>query len=132
LILRDTVKGDLGGQNVDNFESASLQINHNNGFPLKTSIDIVALKGGVSTTVVENLSIPAATVDTDGRVSKINTGVQTLTVNKAQLTQLLQAEKLIIVGRIQTSNGGLTPVAILTSYSFDVSVGMKAQLKFKG
>ena len=131
LILRDTVAGNLATENADKFESASLIINHTNGFPLKTSVDLVALKGGVATTVISNFSIPSAAVGTDGRVSQANIGNQTLTLDKTQLANVLQAEKLVIVGRIQTANNGLTQVALLSTYTFDVSVGMKAQLKIK-
>lgn len=131
LILRDTMTGNLATENADKFESASLLINHTNGFPLKTSMDLVALKAGVATTVISNFSIPSAIVDADGRVSQANIGNQTLVLDKTQLTNVLQAEKLIIVGRIQTANNGLTPVALLSTYTFDVSVGMKAKLKIK-
>jgi hypothetical protein len=131
LILRDTVAGNLANENADKFESASLLINHTNGFPLKTSVDLVALKGGVATTVVTNFSIPSAAVGADGRVSQANIGNQTLTLDKTQLKNVLEAEKLIIVGRVQTANNGVEQVALLSTYTFDVSVGMKAKLKIK-
>jgi hypothetical protein len=131
LIVRDTVVGNLATQEADKFESASLLINHTNGFPLKTSVDLIALKGGVATTVVTNFSIPSAAVGADGRVSQANIGNQTLNLDKTQLKSVLEAEKLIIVGRVQTANNGVEQVALLSTYTFDVSVGMKAKLKIK-
>jgi hypothetical protein len=131
LIVRDTIAGNLATENADKFESASLIINHTNGFPLKTSMDLVAIKAGVSTTVINNFSIPSATVGADGRVSQANIGNQTLALDKTQLKNVLEAEKLIIVGRLQTANSGLAPVSLLSTYTFDISVGMKAQLKIR-
>jgi hypothetical protein len=131
LIVRDTIAGNLATENADKFESASLIINHTNGFPLKTSMDLVAIKAGVSTTVISNFSIPSATVGSDGRVSQANIGNQILSLDKTQLKNVLEAEKLIIVGRLQTANSGLAPVSLLSTYTFDISVGMKAQLKIK-
>jgi hypothetical protein len=131
LIVRDTIAGNLATENADKFESASLIINHTNGFPLKTSMDLVAIKAGVSTTVINNFSIPSATVGADGRVSQANIGNQILSLDKTQLKNVLEAEKLIIVGRLQTANSGLAPVSLLSTYTFDISVGMKAQLKIR-
>jgi hypothetical protein len=131
LILRDTVKGEFATENKDKFESASLIINHVNGFPLKTAIDIIALNNGIETSIIQNFSIPSASIDANGKVSQPNRDKQTLAVNSTQLQQLLTAQKLIIVAKVQTANGGQSPVAMLPSYNFEVNVGMEAKLKVK-
>ncbi len=131
LILRDTVKGELSSENRDKFETATLIINHINGFPLKTSLDIIGLDGTIETPIVQNFSIPSATVDANGKVTQANTGKQTLAVTNAQLQLLLAAKKLIIVAKVQTANGGTAPVAMLPSYNFEVAVGMEAKLKVR-
>jgi hypothetical protein len=131
LILRDTVKADFSSNsaNLKYFESASLRINHNNGFPMKTTMDLVALKGGVATNVVTNFSIPSATVTADGKVSAANIGVQDLVLTNAQLQAVLGAEKLIIIGRIQTPNNGAGQAAFYSNYAFEVGLGMQVKVK---
>jgi hypothetical protein len=131
LILRDTIKADFSSNsaNLKFFESASLRINHNNGFPMKTSMDLIAVKGGVATNVVTNFSIPSATVNTDGKVTVSNIGVQDLVLTNAQLQAVLGAEKLIIVGRIQTPNNGTSQAAFYSNYAFDIGLGMQVKVK---
>lgn len=133
LILRDTIKAGFVDptKSTDSYESAALLIEHNNGFPLKTAIDLIALTGTTTTSIVENFSIPSASVAADGRVSQANTGKQTLALNKTQLSTLLKAEKVIIVARLQTAGDGTTPVVMLPTYIFDVGIGMQAKFKIK-
>ncbi len=133
LILRDTIKAGFidATKSTDSYESAALLIEHKNGFPLKTSLDLVALTGSTASTIVENFSIPSASVAADGRVSQPNTGKQTLSLNNTQLKTLLKAEKIIVVARIQTAGDGNTPVVMLPTYIFDVGIGMQATFKIK-
>ncbi|MDZ7879572.1 MAG: hypothetical protein U5L45_17980 [Saprospiraceae bacterium] len=131
LILRDTVVADFASNsaNLKYLESASLRINHNNGFPMKTSLDLLVLKGGVATNVVTNFSIPSATVNSDGRVTAAQVGVQDLVLTNAQLQAILGAEKLIIVGRIQTPNNGTGQAAFYSNYAFEIGLGMQVKVK---
>jgi hypothetical protein len=131
LVLRDTVVADFtnNSANLKFFESALLRINHNNGFPMKTSMDLIALKGGVAATVVTNFSIPSATVNADGKVTASNIGVQDLALTNAQLQSVLGAEKLIIVGRIQTPNNGTSQAAFYSNYAFEIGLGMQVKVK---
>ncbi len=131
LILRDTIVADFSksSANFKYFESASLKINHNNGFPMKTSMDIIALKGTTQTLVVTNFSIPSATVNTDGKVTAANIGVQDLVLTNAQLQAVLGADKLIVVGRIQTPNNGTGQAAFFSNYAFEIGLGMQVKVK---
>ena len=131
LILRDTFKADFtkSGTDLNKFESASLKINHNNGFPVKTSIDIIALKGTVQTPVIVNFSIPAATINANGKVTTTNIGVQELTLTAEQLQAVLGATQIIVVGRVQTPTNGTSQAAFYTHYAFEIGLGMQAKLK---
>lgn len=133
LILRDTLKAGFidATKSTDSYESAALLIQHNNGFPLKTTLDLLALTGTTVSTVVENFSIPSASIAADGRVAQPSAGKQTLALNSTQLRVLLKAEKIIVVARIQTAGDGTTPVVMLPSYIFDVGIGMQAKFKIK-
>ncbi len=133
LILRDTIKSGIlaPSESTDRYESAKLVVQHNNSLPLKTTIDIIALTGTTTSSVVENFSIPAATIGADGRVTQAHTGKQNITLNTSQLATLLKSEKLIVVGRLQTATDGKVPVAILSTATFDIGIGMEAKLKIK-
>jgi hypothetical protein len=129
LILRDTIVANFTSANLKNFESASLRINHNNGFPMKTSMDLIALKNGVLTNIFTNFTIPSATVGADGKVTASNIGVQDLALSNAQLQAVLGAQKLIVVGRIQTPNNGTGQAAFQSNYAFEIGLGMQVKVK---
>jgi hypothetical protein len=106
-----------------------LVIQHNTTFPLTTGMSLIALNGTTTETLIDNFAIPAATPSANGRVVTPTVGTQRLNLTKDQVVKLLKAQKLIVVGRLQTANNGTTPVEILTTSSFELGLSLEAKLK---
>lgn len=132
LVVKDTVNGNIDAtadETFKNLESAVLVVQHNTTFPLTTGMSLVALNGTVAETIIDNFAIPAAAPGANGRVTTPATGTQRLTLSKDQVVKLLKAQKLIIIGRLQTANNGTTPVEILTTSAFELGLSLEAKLK---
>lgn len=132
LVVKDTTNGNLdtkAEETLKNLESAVLVIQHNTTFPLTTGMSLIALNGTTTETLIDNFAIPAATPSANGRVVTPTVGTQRLNLTKDQVVKLLKAQKLIVVGRLQTANNGTTPVEILTTSSFELGLSLEAKLK---
>lgn len=132
LVVKDTADGNLDAkaeETLKNLESAVLVVQHNTTFPLTTGMSLITLNGTTTETIIDNFAIPAATPSANGRVTTPTTGTQRLNLTKDQVVKLLKAQKLIIVGRLQTANNGTTPVEILTTSSFELGLSLEAKLK---
>lgn len=132
LVVKDTVGGNIdtnAEENLKNLETAVLVVQHNTTFPLTTGMSLITLNGTTVETIIDNFAIPAATPAANGRVTTPTTGTQRLNLSKDQVVKLLKAQKLIIVGRLQTANNGTTPVEILTTSAFELGLSLEAKLK---
>jgi len=132
LVYRDTGEAlnlDLEeGLTVDDIEVAELKILHRNGLPMRTLLNIIALApDGTESRVVENVAIPAAAVNSQGRVTPdlIAEGELFVTLTPDQIHQLEQAAQNIYEIRFQTFNDGNTPVGMFTDYAIELQIGMK-------
>ncbi|RMF25720.1 MAG: hypothetical protein D6765_10045, partial [Bacteroidetes bacterium] len=132
LVYRDTGEAlnlDLeDGLTVDDIEVAELKILHRNGLPMRTLLNIIALApDGTESRVVENVAIPAAAVNSQGRVTPdlIAEGELFVTLTPDQIHQLEQAAQNIYEIRFQTFNDGNTPVGMFTDYAIELQIGMK-------
>lgn len=132
LIVKDTAEGNImtdADTRLKDLETATLVIQHNTTFPLTTGMSLVALNGTQSETIVDNFSIPAATPSANGRVTTAAVGTQRLSLTKDQVVKMLKAQKLVVVGRLQTANNGTTPVEVLTTSSFELGLSLEAKIK---
>ncbi len=132
LVYRDTGEAlnlDLEeGLTVDDIEVAELKILFRNGLPMQTMLNIIALDAAsTETRVVENVVIPAAAVNDQGRVTPdlAAEGELFVTLTPDQVHQLEQAAQNIYEIRFQTFNDGTTPVGMYTDYAIDLDIGLK-------
>lgn len=132
LILKDTVESsfDVSEDQLKNFDKAWVNLQHKNGFPMSTTIDIMTLSpSGVKETVISNVSIGAASVDGTGKVAQPNIGKQDVQITKEQLDKLLKSNRWIVVAKVKTTGDGTTKVAMYTHYTFEVGVGLRVKLQ---
>ena len=133
LVHRDTsIAADLGlekgGFTIEDIDSAELKIVYDNGMPLKSTINLIALSAtGEETIVVENVQFEAADADASGRVPSNGTvhGEVFILLTSDQLLSLNKADKYIYEIILKTEGNGLTPVAMYTDYRVEMGVGMR-------
>jgi hypothetical protein len=131
IVWRDTINAfDLDleeGLTVDDIREAALKILYRNGFPAKANAKIIALSaGGLETILADNLVLESAKVDEQGRVwnSDRKQGEVSVVLPKDKIRLLDDAEKIIFEVRVQTANGGQTPVVLCTHYGIELKTGM--------
>jgi hypothetical protein len=133
LTVRDTVDtfaGVLKPEQVQYVEYVAMDIQYKTRLPLGVTVDLATLVNGSLTTVVKDILLPAAdTIDADGKVTAPKSGTSEVKLTAAQLSQLSNAPKVVLVAKIQTAKGGLTPVAMFTHYDFDMGIGVRIKTK---
>jgi hypothetical protein len=133
LIVRDTVtsfSGVLKASQVQYVDYVAMDVQYKTRLPLGVTVDLATLVNGVITPVVTGILLPAAdAVDASGRVTAAKTGAFEVKMTAAQLSQLSNAPKTVLVAKIQTSNGGATPVAVYTHYDFEMGMGVRIKTK---
>jgi hypothetical protein len=133
LIVRDTVtsfSGVLKASQVQYVDYVAMDVQYKTRLPLGVTVDLATLVNGVITPVVTGILLPAAdAVDANGRVTAAKTGAFEVKMTAAQLSQLSNAPKTVLVAKIQTSNGGATPVAVYTHYDFEMGMGVRIKTK---
>ncbi len=129
LIVRDTVTsfaGTLKPTQVQYVEYVAMDIQYKTRLPLGVTVDLATLVNGVITPVVRDILLPAAdAIDANGKVTAQKTGTFEVKITAAQLSQLSDAPKVVLVAKIQTAKGGFTPVAMYTHYDFDMGIGLR-------
>jgi hypothetical protein len=133
LIVRDTVTsfaGKLPPTQVQYVEYVAMDIQYKTRLPLGVTVDLATLVNGSITSVVKDILLPAAdAIDADGKVTAQKTGTFEVKMSAAQLSQLSDAPKVVLVAKIQTAKGGSTPVAMFTHYDFDMGIGLRIKTK---
>jgi hypothetical protein len=133
LIIRDTIKtfaGKLPKDQVQYVDTVLLDIQYKTRLPLGIKVDLATLVNGVVTTVVRDISLPAAdAIDANGRVTDPKTGAFPVPMTGTQLGQLSDAPQVVIIAKVQTARGGFTPVAMYTHYDFDMGIGLRIKTK---
>lgn len=131
IIHRDTAQSlDLGldeGLTIEDIDSATLKILYTNGMPLMTAIRIIALEAnGQEAIVLDDVSLPAASVSSEGKVTADGqaSGELFITLTPAQLRQLENAAENIYEVHFQTPNGGQSPAAMYTDYEVELKLGL--------
>jgi hypothetical protein len=133
LIVRDTVTAfanTLPAAQVQYVEYVAMDIQYKTRLPLGVTVDLATLVNGVITPVVTGIVLPAAdAIDANGKVTAQKAGAFEVKITAAQLSQLSDAPKVVLVAKIKTAKGGLTPVAMFTHYDFDMGIGMRIKTK---
>jgi hypothetical protein len=124
--IKDTFQFDFSEyQDVDRMK---LRLTTDNGFPFDVNTQIYFLD---STNVLidslftdSDVLLAAANVDGNGNVTSSNVNVQERPFDIAAFAKLKdEGRKVVVVGSIETVNGGTTPVKILTSYEVTFQLG---------
>jgi hypothetical protein len=130
--MRNRIDGIQNTENLDKIESATLKIQYKNDFPLTTTMDIATINNGVEEKIVSNIKILAATdLDNWGKIKTAVLNVTDINLSQDQLYKLLTAKEIVAIGHVRTTQSGTTPVALYSTYKFDVAVSLIAKMKLK-
>jgi hypothetical protein len=133
LIVRDTVtsfSGVLKASQVQYVDYVAMDVQYKTRLPLGVTVDLATLVKGVITPVVTGILLPSAdAIDADGKVTAAKTGTFEVKLTAAQLSQLSDAPKVVLVAKIKTAGNGLAPVAVYTHYDFDMGLGVRIKTK---
>jgi hypothetical protein len=130
--MRNRIDGIQNTENIDKIESATLKIQYKNDFPLTTTMDIATLNNGVEETIISNIKILAASdIDNFGKTKTAVLNVTDINLSQEQLRKLLTAKEIVTIGRVRTTQDGATPIAIYSTYKFDIAVSLIAKMKLK-
>ncbi len=133
LVYRDTSDAadlglEQGGFTIEDIDSAEMKIVYDNGLPLMSTINLIALSDtGEETLVVENVQFEAASVNANGRVPNKGSfhGETFIYLTNDQLLQLDNADKYIYEIALKSEGDGQTPVAMYTDYRVELGVGIR-------
>jgi hypothetical protein len=133
LLVRDTVTsfaGVLKSTQVQYVDYVAMDVQYKTRLPLGVTVDLATLVNGVITPVVTGIVVPSAdAIDADGKVTAAKAGTFEVKLTAAQLSQLSDAPKVVLVAKIKTANGGLAPVAVYTHYDFEMGLGVRIKTK---
>lgn len=131
--LSDTITGlslpDTTVEGYEYLEEATIRFKTENGFPLGCRLQGYFLDS--NDVVVDSLFHTddffayAAGVDGNGKVSGPTTSTIDVVMNKERYKQIMNSTKAIIIGYLQTTDEGNTPVKIYTDYFINVDLGVK-------
>ena len=96
LTLADTLNIDIS--DTTGLQSAMLNINLQNGFPLEAHVDLILLDQNnmVVSHVLSPALVPSASVDGNGVVSDISSSMHQLTLNQKDFNTLIQNKKIVL------------------------------------
>ena len=126
----DTFDLDLTKEEIPEGE-IEFKIIANNGFPLDIDLQCYFLNDFnqiVDSMFVENgiSLIQAAPVDSDG---KVTTALETITFRGFTLDQVRrirqQSKKIVLQGRFNTTNNGMTDIKLYSDYELGLKIGAK-------
>jgi hypothetical protein len=132
LTVRDTVTsfaGVLKPAQVQYVDYVAMDVQYKTRLPLGVTVDLATLVNGQLTPVKTGILLPSAATDADGKVTAANAGTFEVKLTAAQLSQLSDAPKVVLVAKIQTAGTGLVPVAVYTHYDFEVGLGVRIKTK---
>ena len=124
--IKDTFQFDFSEyQDVDRMK---LRLTTDNGFPFEVTTQVYFLD--TMNVLIDslftdsNVLLSAASVDASGNVTANSVNVQEREFDVAVFERLKdESRKVVVVGSIETFNGGTTPVKILTSYEAIFQLG---------
>ena len=117
---------------MDKIESATLKIQYKNDFPLATTVDIAVVNNGVEEKIVSQIKILAATdIDNFGKTKTAILSIEDIVLSQEQLRKLLTAKEVVTIGHVRTTQDGAKPIAIYSTYKFEVAVSLIAKMKLK-
>lgn len=132
LAFRDTMDMDLGDE-IDDAENGTLYITSTNGFPFEISVDLIMYDSGndleldtISATLLKAASVTDGKV-TDGDKTEYTEPVEIL---KRDMELLKQADKIIIVGSLTTTDDGTVAVKLYSDYTLDINLAMNLTYNF--
>jgi hypothetical protein len=113
---------------VDAVDFFDLVIGANNGFPLglQFTIDFLDAAGNTLDQVVIPI-MDAADVDGNGRVTSKKSSTTETSFTTSQIQNMIAAEKWLLQGRLETSNGGTVPVKFYSDYEVDFTMGFRSR-----
>ncbi len=130
--MRNRIDGIQNTENIDKIESATLKIQYKNDFPLTTTMDIATINNGVEERIISNIKILAASeLDNFGKTKTAILNVTDINLSQEQLRKLLSAKEIVTIGRVRTTQDGTTPIAIYSTYKFEIAVSLIAKMKLK-
>ncbi len=114
---------------VGKIRQADIQLDYLNGFPFEATMDLIDLTTDILLT--SGITLPAASVNGNGRVQAVQTGRQTITLTADQADVLFQSSQILARIQIASYQQGQIPVALYTDYQIDIGVGIKAALELE-
>lgn len=136
--LRNYVLEDTFGFSIDNldmFESLTLNLIAENGFPLEASLQIYFIDT-IKNTITDSLFInsqnlvPSAITDIiTGKVTKPVSRLFTIVFDRKHLDNLVNCKKMLLKASLFTSNQGQNSIKIYSNYSIGIKLSALAKLK---
>lgn len=139
LVYRDTGDApdlglDDGNFTIDDIENAIMKVSYDNGIPMVSQVNLIALDAaGNETTVIENVKFTAATTGDNEIVDpdEIANGSELVELDRSQIQSLNDADFYIYELILQTEGSGQTPVTLYLDYFVDMGFGLTFTVKPK-
>ncbi len=133
LVIEETINDVQisSSEEVDAIESLSLFFRTTNGFPFDVDLDIAFLDENDA--VLETVQIPlldAASTNASGRVNQSSSSEYDVVFEDNAIKGLLNAKKIRITGRLNTTNNGQTIVKMYTDYELDVQIATQTKVNY--
>ncbi|MEI7595147.1 MAG: hypothetical protein WCK02_05315 [Bacteroidota bacterium] len=133
FVLQDTF--DFEFSKIQEIDWISFKINTTNSFPLESQIQVLFADSNY--VVIDSLLNPLQSVVAAGiagpapayKVTVPTNKITETTLTAAKLDKLANCKKIIVRGKLATTNNGNDIVKIYSNYKLDVKLGTRAQLK---
>ena len=133
FIIQDTL--DLALPEMNDIQSLLLKITTTNGFPTDARLQLYLTDSLYKITdSIVNLGqsiVNSGIINTSGVVIKPNHTVSTITLDENKLEKFKKASFMILQGKLETSNKGITPVKFYSTYKLDIKISAKASAKIQ-
>lgn len=118
----------------DDIISAEFKLITENGLPLEAGVQVYFLddNGMVLDSLlngINNTVIPAAEVDSNGKVIASSTGEEVVEIAGTRIENIRAATQIAINGTVSTTDMGTVAVKFYSDYGMNFKLGVKAKLK---
>lgn len=132
IVFEDTITSEPLGEEPDLVESATLVIDFLNRLPFEGRFQLIGfLPGNNPVVILEDLIVPGADVDNQGKITGSKDTRSEIVLSSSQIVDLFTAERLEVRVEMNTVNAGNQFVSIYTDDGLEIGIGLRAKLNIK-